>query len=384
MLNRRSILVSLAAATAFPRAAAAQVVKIDVPFRLEGGRILIDVALNGGPPLPFLLDTGGIVSLIRRDLATSAGLSPIGTLRLGSIGGYGGSAPRDGYVAREALIGGTARRRSVEFAAVDAAELRLGASGTIGDELLTTFDSVLDFGALKWSIYVDGGPDHTGFTRVPSTIRQPAGRGAPFLYVDVVLDDRPIRLLVDTGAPRSIILQSSAAKRVGLAGDDRPWAPWRVRPGKTPDAMGRATRADKLVIAGRTFARPLVNLRSGPPTTDLADGLLGLGIIQQLDWIVDRKPGALWVRSSGRDAPPDQYVRSGLGLERDAGGASVTQVAPNGPAARAGLKPGDRVVGPGIDALLREGPVLAGETARVQVMRDGRAETATLKLANYL
>ena len=385
MPTRRFVLSSLAASALSPRIASAQRPSpVVVPFRIENGRVLFDIRLNGGPPLPFLLDTGGIVSLIRRDVAREARLTRIGSLRLGTVGGYGGLDPRDGYEASEIIIGGVARRSQVQFAGVDPQQISLGASGSLDGEVLTTYDSLLSFGDLRWTIFTDGLPDRTGFVRVRSQIRQPAKRGSPFLYVDAQLDGHPLRLLVDTGAPRSIILQSDAARRTGLMAEDRPWTPWRVRPGTVAGAIGRETRATDFTIAGQSFARPVVSLRSNAPVPDLADGLLGLGIIQRMDWIVDRKAADLSIKPNGREPPRQPYNHSGLLLDAAADGSIVAEVGFGSPAARAGIVPGDRIVGRSTQELEQAtaGPI--GKAVALDVARGGKVSRLTIVLEDFL
>lgn len=92
-----------------------------------------------------ILDTGGVVSLIRRDVAQAAGLQRIGTLRLETVGGYGGADPREGYEAKQILIGGTARRSAVIFAGVNPQQIGLAASGSLDGGILTAHDSLLSF-----------------------------------------------------------------------------------------------------------------------------------------------------------------------------------------------------------------------------------------------
>lgn len=384
-LTRRSLMSCLTAAVAAPRAALARPGDaITVPLRLAGGRVLMDISLDDGPAQSFLLDTGGIISLVRTDVALAARLTPIGTLNLGTIGGYGGSDPRPGFEARTIVIGGIARRGPVRFAAVDPRQLTLGAAGSLDGEVLTAYDSLLSFGEARWTIFVEGEADRTGFLPVPSTIAQPAKRGSPFLYVEGELDGHPVRLLVDTGAPRSIILQADAARRTGLLDERRSWTPWRVHPGTVPGAIGREVRADRFTIAGQRFDRPIVSLRSNTPVPALADGFLGLGIIERLDWIVDRKGARLWVRPNTRQPTTPPYNRSGLLLASDAKGAIVLAVGTGSPAAQAGVRPGDRVVGDvPVD---RQGAITgpAGRKISVTLDRGGQQTPVAVTLTDFL
>jgi len=45
---------------------------IEIPFILEGGHIIVEAAIDGGPPKPFLFDTGAsiLITLRPRDRST--------------------------------------------------------------------------------------------------------------------------------------------------------------------------------------------------------------------------------------------------------------------------------------------------------------------------
>lgn len=384
-LNRRSMLLGVALAASMPRVAMGQAPStVNIPLEIREGRVFLDVSLNGEQARPFILDTGGVVSLIRRDVAQAAALQQVGSLGLGTVGGYGGTDPREGYLAEQILIGGIARQKAVVFAGVAPQQIGFSASGSLDGEVLTSYNCLLSFAEMRWTVFLDGFPDRTGFTHISSDIRQPAKRGSPFLYVDAELDGKPVRLLVDTGAPRSIILQSNAAKRLGFLEDGRPWAPWRVRPGVVPGAIGREIRADRFDIGGQAFAKPIVSLRSNAPVVDLADGLLGLGIIQRLDWIIDRKSASLWVKRNDRRLPPQHYNRSGLLPIPEADGAIGVEVGTDSPAERAGIKAGDRIVGMPLSAIEQSLLGQAGKIVVLDVERGGISRRVTFALQDFL
>lgn len=84
--------------------------------------------------------------------------------------------------------------------------------------------------------------------------------------------------------------------------------------------------------------------------------------------------------------PVTADVRDALGLGAGVDGARVTAVNPGGPAARGGLEAGDIVIavdGQDIDdaneLTRRVGAVTVGESVRFDVLRNGRAETVTIR-----
>lgn len=92
MISRRLLLGGLGAATVLgPRLAQAAGAPrvLTAPIALQGNRVLLSVVVNGGSPLLFVLDSGGVVGLIRDDVAKRLRL-PV--LRQSTLGGAGGRA----------------------------------------------------------------------------------------------------------------------------------------------------------------------------------------------------------------------------------------------------------------------------------------------------
>jgi Do/DeqQ family serine protease len=83
-------------------------------------------------------------------------------------------------------------------------------------------------------------------------------------------------------------------------------------------------------------------------------------------------------------------IAEGLGLKADQSGALVKQIEPNGPALKAGLKPGDVIIkvdGSKIDGdqalILAIGTKSPGEKVKVTIIRNGREKNKTLKISSW-
>ena len=58
---------------------------IEIPFLIEGGHIIVDASVDGGPQRPFVFDTGA-TNMITPDLARTLNATVVRTARVGGIG----------------------------------------------------------------------------------------------------------------------------------------------------------------------------------------------------------------------------------------------------------------------------------------------------------
>jgi len=358
MLTRRSVILSAAglslgfSSAALARPSAGAVV---APIRLEQERVIIDAMINGQGPMPFAIDTGAVVSGLEVDVARRLGLPVIRKVRLAG-------RPFDLYKVDELVLGGAVRQPD---AALFGLTLNLrGANGLLAAGLVTTFDSQLDFDRLEWRVFPAGLGDTPGFEPLPSWIRQDAGsaQGSRRIGVKVMLDGQPLSLVVDTGLPKTLVLENGVGRKLGYWNDDRDYAPASsvgiAGPAPRP---GRVMRARDLTIGGLRFDAPLVTVRDAPRMQQDYDGILGLPIIERMNLSVDSRKAILLARPSGRPARDESVNRTGLWIDEAPGGAKVSVVGRGSPAQAAGLKVGDRINGPSFGAILKslsaDGPV---------------------------
>ncbi|MES2987805.1 MAG: retropepsin-like aspartic protease, partial [Pseudomonadota bacterium] len=115
-------------------------------IKLLGPRVTIDVMVNGKGPYPFMIDTGGYLSLMEEGLIAELGLT-----RIGQIGmrGVGGSQISRLFRASDVIFGGGVRQRDVVFAAMSGG-FGAGIRGVLAAGMLTQFDSELDFDRGEW------------------------------------------------------------------------------------------------------------------------------------------------------------------------------------------------------------------------------------------
>lgn len=362
------------------------------PARRVGGarivvldnRVWIQVRIGGQGPYAFVIDTGAFTNLIRRDLVRSLRLRQLGDRVLH---GVGGQHQMGIYEGRDVMLGniniGTA-----DFAAYEQSGLTIHpeAMGALSTSVLTVADSDLDFGRSEWRIYPDGRGERSGYEQLPSEIVRSAVReGAAPIHVDVTMGEQNYRLQVDTGAPGQIILWPRGTRRSGLWNDDTPFAPGRRFGVGGVGAANRLVRGPALRIGSTAFERPLVSLTDPEARDSLPnDGLLGLGLIERLNWSTDVRAGRVWAKPSGLPARPERYGLSGLWVNEERGALVVAVVSPRSPAADAGLRVGDEIPGLRLPQLIARLAGRPGQSVEIDYRRGGETRRVRLTLREFL
>ncbi len=383
MFDRRTLLAALGAGiggalTPYRLMASAAGTYL-IPIALESGRLLVSCKVNGQGPLAFAIDTGGVVSLIRRDLVKQLSLNSAGSAGLG-VAGRTDRFPM--FEAREVVFGNQLRQAGVVFAATDFVGFGEGVSGSLAAGCLTTIDSELDFQAAKWRLYPGGGPRRDGWVRHERAIEQrsPIG-GSAYLFADASLGTTRFRCALDTGAPTAIRLFPELARKSGLYDERQNWSPSRKRDGQ----IARIIRARiPLSLGDLILDRPLVALQmDGPRNRVFEQALVGLPLIRLLDVATEVKARQLWTRANGLQAI-ERYNMSGLWIDQRGKDLIAGSVGRGSPADQAGIAIGDRIQGVDFQQLIKglNGP--AGGEISFGVARGGQRRDVTLTLANYL
>lgn len=345
MFDRRTVMAGLAGGALLPGAASAAERRVfTARIALEGNRVLIAVGMNGRGPYMFMIDTGTYISLIRPELARQLGLTVAGNERSSGIAGRPQTFTL--YRARDFVIGGGIRQRDVmlhdSFAFGHAQEIH----GALAAGILTAADADLDFDAGELRIYPDGRGGRPGYVAVDATIPRDErpDRGSRKITAMVLVDGRPVRLMLDTGAPHVVMLNQRVAERLGYWDDARPFAPYRPVGIGGAGAVGRIVRAGAVQLGEARAERPLITLLANGLGGEV-DGILGLSFIRRMNLSVDAARRQLWVQPSRQPLVPERYGLSGLWLERAGDGIVVSVVGTGSPAAQAGVRVGDRIAG---------------------------------------
>lgn len=377
ILSRRQLVQSLPL-LGVPAPLLSQRSPIEARMVVEDGRLWVGAQI-GDKALRFVVDTGAAGNFIRPEIAKSLGLTNISAG--GTVSGVGGKSSVVGAVeAKNVVIGGVVRQPRMQFSTYN---VRIGgddSAGLLAAGLVTAYDSDLLLGdtMATWRIWLDGRtsvPD--GKLLDGAMIRKKSEREASErIVVTAMIDGKPYRLMVDTGAPRSLLLFAKATVRSGLW-DAPAWAPQRLRGfGGAADRLARVTRATRLDFGPLALKRPFVTLTDpGQAAFGDLDGIIGLPLIMLFDWSIDPSRNRIWLKRNVRKPGADFYGRSGLWLKREAdGSATVEAVGAGSPAAAAGVTVGTRV--PGFLSLLPRTNGEAGSTVEI----GGK----TVALADYL
>jgi predicted aspartyl protease len=263
-----------------------------VPLRVEGGAIIVPVAVNGIEG-SFILDTGAERTVVTPDAVDRFSLA-LDEWTATTMRGVGGIERRRNADPRSVTLGGIAlhRRSLARDATLRVATLprnmgsRQRIDGLLGRDFLSAFDLALDLAQRSLTLYDVRGcagrflPWTDDYFAVP--VQNPTENA---LVVPVELDGVPLRALLDSGAGQTLVAAPGMA-RLGL-GLDR----LRDDPSQIVSGMGPHTvtmwhhRFHALKIGSETFAAPLF-LVAPIQLNPISDLLLGA------DWLLGRR---VWI-----------------------------------------------------------------------------------------
>ncbi|RZM34206.1 MAG: hypothetical protein EOP67_18315 [Sphingomonas sp.] len=395
-MDRRDVLRMLALAgggvaistTARARAVAGEPGRVFVSrIMLQGSRVVMAVTIGDAGPYLFAIDTGGFLSLIDNALAKSLKLNATG---MTGAAGVGGRTVMPVYLARNIVFGGGVRQNAVAFAGMENFGFGSEVKGMLAAGILTTMDSDLDIEAGEWRTYPDGHPPRIGYYRIDSAISDMAsgrgpGAGSRHLYGSATVGGKALRFLLDTGAPGGLSLDRPTAQSLGLWNDTQPYAPVRPRGIGGQAGIARIVRAAGFTFGDSPFDRPLVMLRGESDTRPRVNGIIGLQVLRQFNLSTDVRARALWVkRHTTADASEERYGLSGLWIDRDGERMTVAAVGTGSPAAGAGVRTGDRIVGEPFPAVIRKISGAPGTSVTLSVERGGVISDRAFVLKPFL
>lgn len=357
------------------RAASGRV--LAAPMRLDGKRLVVPCTVQDHGPFQFAIDTGGVVSLIRRDVADQLHLQLKGFTQL-DVAGTDGRYPL--FDAADVRFGNSFRQRHVVFAGVDHVGFGGDVMGSLAAGCLTAADSELDFSAKEWRLYPDGGPGHDGWAAHERAIISdgPVG-GSSYLFADAQLGSQRLRCLLDTGAPSWLRLSGGAARDSGLLHAQK----WSPAGGRGRDVFRIVRSREPLEFAGVSVQRPLVLLQPSR-SSRLSEALIGLPVIQQTNIATDVRNRRLWTQPNGLPPPPQRYNMSGLWINRRDSGIVADVIGGGSPAEQAGIRPGDRIYEAEFQPLIDRLNGNAGDQVSLVVGGPEARREVRLTLADYL
>ena len=353
----------------------AQASGYSIPIRLTDRRVLVDCLLDGRGPWPFVIDTGGAVGLMDERAAKALKLEAVGKSALAI---HGLRRKYDIMLVERLSFGGIIDQKGAVFAATDNVTFHDDAIGSLAAGALTSVESELDFDALEWRVYPDGGPNRDDWHRVDKAfVRGGNAEGSSWIFASIGIGGQQFPSGLDTGAPGELRLSGEAMRASGLWDSPR-WAPGG------PDGKGRIVRVPELTFGGVTLKNVIAALNPESQFEYFDNGLVGLPILQRFHIATLPDEDALLLRRNSQPDPAPCYNRAGIWVGRAGADLTVVEVGPGSPAAHAGIAKGDCLLGADfyrtIDAMHGQ----AGEKLSLRVKSGDKTRDLELVLADYL
>jgi hypothetical protein len=367
---------------------------IVVPFRFEGGHILVEAALDDHAPQPFWFDSGGR-NTVTPDVARSLDLHfDDESVQLHGIGDQRPEA-RIAKVGRITLGSAVIEDQKVFVAELPNALLDRGsrrcAAGLIGSELLRKYALRIDYRNGQLTLVPAGQfqPPADGFA-LP--LRFGVSKDGLFQAdVEAKLEQTAGQFVVDTGSGGQILLAPGFEQDHGLI--DR-YA--KVISVMTPGGIGGRQRmrmglGASFAIGVASFSAPLVGRIDGTASTqyyvpgrysgdfrevrrpmalsETQAGIIGNGVLAHFIVTLDYKGGRIYFEAPNAMQLTHVFAGTGLIVDKPQHESfEIIDILPGSAAERAGLRRGGRIVEvdghPARDLSLSDFSILNGVLAR--------------------
>jgi len=359
-----------------PRNVSLATATVSAPLTFTGSRPMVDVMIGDKGPFRMMLETGANHVTISPQVAAAV-LNKLSPLTPDLMWQVDGQELGSTYMLDDLRIGGA----TLGQLGVMVVPMRPGEDGVLGLPAYRNLLLGLDLTNKKMTLRKGSLPAPDGEEILPL---RPLG---PLWAVDVRTDGRVVPFEIDTQGDGSLFLATELAH--GWKFDEE-----LVRVGTVITAGGQHRAASMLgrlsgdLQMGRyTFKKPLIRVRADPEDTIPPSGILGAVTLAHFTMVLDQKNGRVRFSRSGSPiiAPPPSHraVDFNISAGRD-GTPKIVDLAPDGAAARAGLKNGDVVVKfadtPGREAAGNVRTLAqTADPIMVEVLRDGQPMRFTVR-----
>jgi len=313
-------------------------------FDLVDNRIFVSVRLNGRGPFRFILDSGSDGHLIRPEVAKQLGLKPEGNEQ----GKGNGASSEEGWQTHIASVQLGSFTLLSQEAAVLPFSQALNLFGT------ARVDGILGLPAFQQQVLkIDYDQRRLTFTPFDKFIYTGSGKVLTFEQnsddipaVFANLDGIPGNFGLDTGARASLLLFPPFVEKNLLAEKYSSRVEGVTGWGFGGPVKTKLARARKLDLGGFSISNPITRLMTQPSGTSSSaeeDGLIGEDVLKQFNVIFDYKHHQIILEPNRRFGHQDSYDRTGMWVAQDGNDFPVVDVIANGPAAEAGIAPGDKI-----------------------------------------
>lgn len=176
-----------------------------VPFTLQHGHVNVPVTVNGRPRT-FIVDTGGFTSAVSNTVVEEQGIKTYGirgNVRLQDAGHKSAEL----YATLDEFVIGNQKARSARMMVMEPG----GIEGLIGPDYLRNFDLDFDFASGTLNLFrhhpCSGRAVYwtDDYFVIPMDVTDQG-----HIRIDVMLEGKPIRAMIDTGSPVTLIGQTVA------------------------------------------------------------------------------------------------------------------------------------------------------------------------------
>ncbi len=368
---------------------------VTIPFHLINNHIYLDATINGHPAR-MMFDTGAT------NVLATANVRAFGLTQTGTLPGAGvGEKKQDvGLTAVPMIsIGGLTIKNQI-FAAFDLGSFKavegVAQSGLLGYEVARRVVVTIDYAAERMS-----------FT-LPSTFNPAADLpktaiAVPFVFnehlpqVEGSIDGIPGKFDIDTGSRATIDVPTPFVQAHKLAEKYKAGPPIITGWGVGGPARSSPVRAGEMSLGKVVIAHPLIELSTqtkGAFATPYMAGNVGSGILKRYTLTLDYTHQILYFAANAHASDPFVFDRAGMWLVLNGTGnaAKVVEVAPNTPAAVAGIVAGDTIASiDGVSVGKLTLPVVrqrlrgaSGTKLHMSLQRAGGARNVTVTLAEII
>lgn len=378
--------------------------RIELPFDVENDFLVISILLDNVLPLRFIIDTGAENTILLEKGITD--MLNIAYRRTFQVRGADVDNALTAYLATgidlriaDRLL---ARNRSMlvleenyfDFERITGTTIQ----GILGADFLMRFTVEFDFRRNLMILHEPSKYKPSGkHVQVPSTFI----RSRPYLEIPVGVNQQKAtvrRLLLDSGAGLTLLMHT-----FGDSSDvDLPVqkVPAYIANGLGGSLEGSVGRSRKIELAGKelngvvTYFQPLDTV--GLDFLNEREGIIGNRILKRFNVAIDYTGRRVFFRPEGRKWKNKfQFDRSGMSLI--AGGPnlrsySVASLVPDSPAARAGIKVGDRIVAVNntsvsfltLSGIIRRLEGKPGRRIKIRYERDGNYTITEFRLEDLI
>jgi len=308
-----------------------------VPFQLfRGNRIVVPARINGHET-HVMLDTGASLTTLNRDYARSIGLAPGFKIQAKGAGGNvdaelisGLTMDLGGYHAENASIA------AMDLAPIERA-IGMPISAIFGRDFFNSAVISIDWAKGQLTVH-----SHEAFKPSAEATALTLNKRGPFNTIQVsIAGAAPVEALFDMGNGGALVMPVTYWK-------DRPEVANLKSAGAMAGGVGgihpaRAVIVPQLLLAGQSFANVPAILSEGGNDHEPAQMTnVGIGLLKQFKVDLDLGRDRVYLTPRS-DKPLFDRDRAGVRFDLLADRLKTSFVSPEGPAAAAGLKPGDEV-----------------------------------------